>query len=239
MVKLNTEEIIVEVSGAVFGSSLNIRERKSSKKIGEMALGVPVMGVSHLHIRIEEENRKYEEEILIALGQYFFATQGVKEIRLHGIDRPFFMEKKDILLPSDIERLGLKTPVVPCAIVILLSDKGEVLLGKRPEGKFMPDVWEAPGGKIEAGEGVLEAASRELQEELGIQIVEPRIFKTLTFQYKNFKLQGHLCVATKWMREPENLVHSEIRWVPLKELASYSMPLSNLIYIQDVMSLIE
>ena len=54
------------------------------------------------------------------------------------------------------------------AAVIRRGDR--YLLGLRPELKRHGGLWEFPGGKIDHGESVLDAATRELAEELGIQV---------------------------------------------------------------------
>lgn len=55
--------------------------------------------------------------------------------------------------------------------VLLLSDAGRVLLvgsvNPEPGG---PTVWVAPGGTAEPGETAREAASRELHEEVGLEV---------------------------------------------------------------------
>lgn len=57
-------------------------------------------------------------------------------------------------------------PVVGVGALVL--DSGRILLVKRayPPGRGR---WSVPGGHIELGEGVLEAAVRELKEETGIE----------------------------------------------------------------------
>lgn len=57
-----------------------------------------------------------------------------------------------------------------CLGVLVDNKTNNILLTSRPEGKVLAGYWEFPGGKIEHGETVLEALSRELQEELGIKI---------------------------------------------------------------------
>ena len=48
---------------------------------------------------------------------------------------------------------------------------GRVLLGhRRPDKHAYPDVWDLPGGVMEAGESELEALVRELREELGVEV---------------------------------------------------------------------
>jgi len=49
----------------------------------------------------------------------------------------------------------------------VINDAGEVLLQKRGEGK---DSWGFPGGALELGESIREAAIREVFEETGLQV---------------------------------------------------------------------
>jgi 8-oxo-dGTP diphosphatase len=55
------------------------------------------------------------------------------------------------------------------ADIVVLNDKGEILLVER---KWKPHGWALPGGHVEYGESVAQAASRELREETGL-IVDP------------------------------------------------------------------
>ena len=56
---------------------------------------------------------------------------------------------------------------VAAAVIIR---NGKVLLASRPADK-PPVGWEFPGGKLEPGETVADAAQRELREELDLQII--------------------------------------------------------------------
>jgi 8-oxo-dGTP pyrophosphatase MutT (NUDIX family) len=66
----------------------------------------------------------------------------------------------------------------PAAVVILLrrggkhADRGvQVLLARRGlELSFMPGVWVFPGGMVEPGESEMDCATRELAEEVGIEL---------------------------------------------------------------------
>ncbi|MRG86031.1 NUDIX hydrolase [Salinibacillus xinjiangensis] len=51
------------------------------------------------------------------------------------------------------------------AATIVLNDKGEILLIKGPRRG-----WEMPGGQVEVGESLREAAIRETKEETGIDV---------------------------------------------------------------------
>ena len=55
--------------------------------------------------------------------------------------------------------------------VILVNPVGQVLIGKR-EGSHAP-YWSIPGGFLEPGETFEAAAIREVQEETGLDIVNP------------------------------------------------------------------
>ncbi len=53
----------------------------------------------------------------------------------------------------------------PNVVVCLINQKNEVLL---VHGIDKPNIWHLPQGGIETGESVIEAAGRELKEELGV-----------------------------------------------------------------------
>ncbi|HPD81990.1 MAG TPA: NUDIX hydrolase [Candidatus Pacearchaeota archaeon] len=55
--------------------------------------------------------------------------------------------------------------------VIIMNSQGEILLGKRSKNVLTyPDTWGLPGGLLEYGEKIEDAAKREVKEELGIEI---------------------------------------------------------------------
>ncbi|MDQ3389301.1 MAG: NUDIX domain-containing protein [Gemmatimonadota bacterium] len=66
-------------------------------------------------------------------------------------------------------RLMLKHPIPSVAVVPLLAD-GRVVLVRRVDN----DRWVVPGGMIDWGEDVAEAAERELEEETGLRLTSIR-----------------------------------------------------------------
>lgn len=54
--------------------------------------------------------------------------------------------------------------IVPAVSVVVPDDQGHILLIHRTDNKY----WSIPGGGMEAGESVREAARREVKEETGI-----------------------------------------------------------------------
>ena len=58
----------------------------------------------------------------------------------------------------------------PCVGIVLVNDDGLVFTGRRPE---FPDAWQMPQGGIDAGEAPVEAALREMAEELGTAAAVP------------------------------------------------------------------
>jgi 8-oxo-dGTP diphosphatase len=54
---------------------------------------------------------------------------------------------------------------------VIYDSRGRMLICQRPANKRHGLLWEFPGGKIEPGESNLEAARRELLEELGVEVL--------------------------------------------------------------------
>ncbi len=56
--------------------------------------------------------------------------------------------------------------LVPAVNVVVENDKGEILMIRRTDN----DNWALPGGAIDLGESVTQAATRETKEETGIDV---------------------------------------------------------------------
>ncbi|MGH7510769.1 MAG: (deoxy)nucleoside triphosphate pyrophosphohydrolase [bacterium] len=100
------------------------------------------------------------------------------------------------------------------AAVIREGDRYLVCL--RPGHKRHGGYWEFPGGKLEPGETLLEAAIREIKQELGVNVLF--VGKTL-FSCQDPGSQFLIeFVETRISGAPEALEHDEIRWVQACEM---------------------
>jgi mutator protein MutT len=54
-------------------------------------------------------------------------------------------------------------------VAAVIRRKNKALLGRRPDHKRHGGLWEFPGGKIDEGETEVDAVTRELHEEFGVE----------------------------------------------------------------------
>jgi 8-oxo-dGTP diphosphatase len=57
---------------------------------------------------------------------------------------------------------------VPTVVAALITRNSKLLVCQRKRNDTHPLQWEFPGGKVEPGESLVEALTRELREELGV-----------------------------------------------------------------------
>lgn len=104
------------------------------------------------------------------------------------------------------------TPVVEVAAAVIIRPDRRFLLTCRPAGKPYAGYWEFPGGKIEAGESVLQAIDRELQEELGIQVKRAFPWVTRVFTYTHATVRLHFYRVVEWQGEPFGRENQALSW---------------------------
>lgn len=101
---------------------------------------------------------------------------------------------------------------VNVAVGILMKANGDVLLGQRPAGKPYEGYWEFPGGKVEAGESILEALKREFVEELGIRILHAEPWCGVEHVYPHAHVRLHFYISRDWQGEPQSLEGQAFAW---------------------------
>lgn len=101
---------------------------------------------------------------------------------------------------------------VEVVAAVLVDRRGCYLLARRPEGKPYAGFWEFPGGKVEAGETLQEALSRELQEELGIAVRQAYPWITCRFDYPHANVRLRLFRVVAWEGLPQPLEGQALAW---------------------------
>ncbi len=101
---------------------------------------------------------------------------------------------------------------VEVAVAIITRPDGSVLLAQRPEGKVYSGYWEFPGGKVESGEPVADALSRELHEELGIDVQRAYPWITRVYTYPHATVRLHFYRVVEWNGTPRCKEHQAIKW---------------------------
>ena len=110
----------------------------------------------------------------------------------------------------------------PQDVVAAIIKKDDLyLIAKRNRDKYMGLRWEFPGGKVEPNETFQEALSREIEEELSIQIdVHEKIAQEC---YKDDKINVtlHYYLCTHKSGNTKLNEHENIAWVTKKNFGNY------------------
>jgi mutator protein MutT len=102
------------------------------------------------------------------------------------------------------------------AAAALVDGDGRVLIAQRPEGKQLAGLWEFPGGKVEPGEDIADAVTREVREELGCAVtVTGRLAGEQTVKAG---LRLRVLLARLADGEPVPHEHDALRWLGPEEL---------------------
>ena len=110
---------------------------------------------------------------------------------------------------------GTERPVVQVAVGILINAQNQFLLTSRPPGKAYEGYWEFPGGKLEPGESVAQALSRELEEELGLKIENVQLWREQRVDYPHALVSLNFCKVHHWQGELEMREGQQCAWQTL------------------------
>ncbi|GGL16220.1 NUDIX domain-containing protein [Deinococcus radiotolerans] len=113
------------------------------------------------------------------------------------------------------------------AWLIVQDDAGRVLLGRRSGSSYADGLWGLPGGHVEAGETLAQAAAREAAEEVGLS-VNPVLLSCLGACRYDLEGAAGLDVfflARGWSGEARPLEKtSEVGWFDPVDLPGDALP---------------
>jgi ADP-ribose pyrophosphatase YjhB (NUDIX family) len=132
--------------------------------------------------------------------------------------------------------------LVPSVNVVVTNDADEILMIRRTDN----DNWAVPGGAIDLGESVAQAAVRETREESGIECEITGIVgiysdpKHVLLYTSNGEVRQEFSIvltARPLSGQPTpSSESSEVRWVPVSEVRDYTMDRSMRIRINDYLA---
>ena len=106
----------------------------------------------------------------------------------------------------------MKTIEVVAAII---KDNNKIFTTRRGYGEF-ENMWEFPGGKIELGETKEEALTREIKEELELDIDITNYLTTVEYDYPNFHLIMHCYICNISGGKLQLNAHNDAKWTTLE-----------------------
>ena len=128
--------------------------------------------------------------------------------------------------------------LVHVAVGVILDAHRNILITRRAPDAHQGDLWEFPGGKVEAGESLTEALARELREELGIVIGRTSALLEVRHDYGDKSVLLDVHVVWEFSGEARALEGQPMAWVAPAELGGYSFPAANMPIVAAVARLL-
>ncbi|MCW8091618.1 8-oxo-dGTP diphosphatase MutT [Alteromonas sp. ASW11-130] len=110
----------------------------------------------------------------------------------------------------------------------------EVFICLRPDHQHQGGKWEFPGGKIDAGESVVDALRRELFEEVGITVNNCQPLIDITHDYGDKRVALLVREVTDFSGEPHGVEGQKHKWSQITSLKAEDFPAAN-VAILDVL----
>lgn len=120
------------------------------------------------------------------------------------------------------------------AVGIIVNAQQEVLVAKRAQHKHQGGLWEFPGGKVEKNESAREALSRELKEELNIEVISAYPLLKKEYHYSDRHILLDTWMVLEFSGEPDGIEGQLIQWILPDKLRLADIPEANHSIIQKV-----
>lgn len=117
--------------------------------------------------------------------------------------------------------------LIHVAAAVIRNRDGQILIAKRSVEQHQGGLWEFPGGKVEPGEPVSLALSRELEEELGIRVTQSSPLIKVPHHYEDKSVLLDVYEVTQFEGEAWGREGQPVEWVNPCDLDRYQFPAAN------------
>lgn len=127
---------------------------------------------------------------------------------------------------------------VHVAVGVILDQEHNILITRRAQDSHQGGLWEFPGGKVEAGESLASALTRELREELGITVGRTSALLEVSHDYGDKTVLLDVHVVWDFSGEARGMEDQPLAWVAPEELTRYQFPVANVPIVAAVRELL-
>jgi len=124
---------------------------------------------------------------------------------------------------------------IDVAVGVIIKNK-MFFVCRRKAHQHQGNKWEFPGGKVDAGETIVEALSRELKEEIAIEVKRCQFQQNITFTYPDKRVSLHVYIVDEFEGTATGAEGQESQWVDLATLQTLDFPEANQQIIDSLIS---
>ena len=119
-----------------------------------------------------------------------------------------------------------RTEIAELTVLCLIQKENKILLQNRVKTDWRGYAF--PGGHIEVGESIVDAVVREVREETGLTIIDPKLCGIKQFplkdgKYENGRYLVFLFRADKFSGEVVSSEEGEMRWIDKRDLHKFNL----------------
>jgi 8-oxo-dGTP diphosphatase len=126
--------------------------------------------------------------------------------------------------------------IVEVAVGVIKRDN-KIYISKRADDLHQGGKWEFPGGKREVNETIEQTLTRELSEEIGIQVTQQSPFMLIEHDYGDKKVRLDVRLVENFEGVPSHLEGQKSQWVDINDLSQFTFPDANKVIIDKLMHL--
>ena len=117
--------------------------------------------------------------------------------------------------------MGHRTENAELTVLCLIQDGNKMMLQNRVKEDWKGYTF--PGGHVEAGESFVDAVTREMKEETGLDIINPILVGVKQFPIPNGRYIVFLFKATEFEGTVVSSDEGEMEWIDIDELSKVNV----------------